>query len=73
MAIASYSRLSQRIAARCEQRACFGSRPRLSGQTRSSRSDFARIARRNGIENRDAAFKIASAVIASIASSVAAK
>lgn len=36
-------------------------------------TDFAWIARRHGIENRDAAFKMASEVIASIASSVASK
>ena len=36
-------------------------------------TDFAWIARRHGIENRDVAFKMASDVIASIAPSVVAK
>ena len=43
------------------------------GQVWAMYTDFAWIARRHGIENRDAAFKMASEVIASIASSVAAK
>ena len=44
-----------------------------AGTVWAAYTDFAWIARRHGIENRDAAFKMASAVIASIASSVAAK
>lgn len=44
-----------------------------SGQVWAMYTDFAWIARRHGIENRDAAFKMASEVIASIASSVVAK
>jgi uncharacterized protein (DUF302 family) len=43
------------------------------GQVFAMYTDFSWIARRHGIENRDAAFKMASDVIASIASSVAAK
>ena len=43
------------------------------GQVLAMYTDFAWIARRHGIENRDAAFKMASDVIASIASSVAVK
>ena len=43
------------------------------GQVFAVYTDFAWIARRHGIENRDAAFKKASEVIASITSSVAAK
>jgi len=43
------------------------------GQVWAMYTDFAWIARRHGIENRDAAFKMPSDVIASIASSVAAK
>ena len=42
-----------------------------SGQVWATYTDFAWIARRHGIENREAAFKMASAVIASIVSSVA--
>lgn len=43
------------------------------GQVWAMYTDFAWIARRHGIENRDAAFKMASEVVASIASSVAGK
>jgi len=43
------------------------------GQVWAMYTDFGWIARRHGIENRDAAFKMASEVIASIVSSVAAK
>jgi uncharacterized protein (DUF302 family) len=43
------------------------------GQVWAMYTDFAWIARRHSIENRDAAFKMASEVVASIASSVAAK
>ena len=43
------------------------------GQVWAMYTDFTWIARRHGIENRDAAFKMASEVIASIGSSVAAK
>ena len=43
------------------------------GQVWAMYTDFAWIARRHGIENRDVAFKMASDVIASIASSVVAK
>ena len=43
------------------------------GQVLAMYTDFAWIARRHGIENRDAAFKMASDVIASIASSVVSK
>jgi uncharacterized protein (DUF302 family) len=43
------------------------------GQVFAMYTDFGWIARRHGIENRDAAFKTASDVIASIASSVTAK
>jgi uncharacterized protein (DUF302 family) len=43
------------------------------GQVWAMYTDFAWIARRHGIENRNAAFKMASDVIASIASSVAQK
>jgi len=41
------------------------------GQVRAMYTDFAWIARRHGIENRGAQFKMASEVIASIAASVA--
>ena len=44
-----------------------------SGQVFATYTDFMWIARRHGIENRDAAFKMASEVIASITSSVAKK
>jgi uncharacterized protein (DUF302 family) len=43
------------------------------GQVRAMYTDFAWIARRHGIENRAAQFKMASDVIASIAASVASK
>jgi len=43
------------------------------GQVWLSYSDFAWIARRHGIEDREAAFKMASQVIASITASVASK
>jgi uncharacterized protein (DUF302 family) len=43
------------------------------GQVSAMYTDFAWIARRHGIENRAAAFKMASDVIASIATSVASK
>ena len=41
------------------------------GQVRAMYTDFAWIARRHGIENRDAQFKMASNVVASICASVA--
>lgn len=44
-----------------------------SGQVWLAYTDFAWIARRHGIENREAAFAMASKVIASIAASVASK
>ena len=43
------------------------------GQVWAAYTDFDWIKRRHGIENRDDAFKMASSVIASITSSVAAK
>jgi uncharacterized protein (DUF302 family) len=43
------------------------------GQVWAVYTDFERVKRRHGIENRDDAFKMASSVIASITSSVAAK
>jgi len=43
------------------------------GQVLAMYTDFAWVARRHGIENRVAAFKMASDVVASIASSVAVK
>ena len=43
------------------------------GQAWAVYTDFDRINSRHGIENRDDAFKMASGVIASITSSVAAK
>jgi len=43
------------------------------GQVWTAYTDFAWIARRHGIKDRDAQFKMASSVIASITSSIAAK